>query len=69
MHLRELLSDRIKSNYGKGRDTIKPARCPCFTINMIFGGVEENGITLLVARKTKISLTHGKRIGEIPEDE
>ncbi|XP_075086268.1 uncharacterized protein LOC142168980 [Nicotiana tabacum] len=36
---------------------------------MIFSGDEVNGVTFLVAKKTKISITHGKRIREVSEDD
>ncbi|XP_019248433.1 PREDICTED: uncharacterized protein LOC109227691 [Nicotiana attenuata] len=61
-HLKEFLSDWAISNYGKNRYAGEPAklaaRSPRLTINMFFGGDEVNGVTFLVAKKTKISLTH-----------
>ncbi|XP_016461647.1 uncharacterized protein LOC107784956 [Nicotiana tabacum] len=72
-HLREFLSDRTKNNYGISRDNAKPskisARSPQMTINMIFRGNEVNGVKVLAAKKTKISVTHGKRIREAAEDD
>lgn len=45
------------------------AGLPRLTINMIFGGVEVNGVTFSSAKKTKISVTHGKRNREASEDD
>ncbi|XP_009622120.1 uncharacterized protein [Nicotiana tomentosiformis] len=36
---------------------------------MIFGGVEVNGVTFAAAKKIKISVTHGKRIRQISDDD
>ncbi|XP_070031994.1 uncharacterized protein [Nicotiana tomentosiformis] len=36
---------------------------------MIFGGVEVNRVTILAVKKTKISVTHGKRVREASEDD
>lgn len=38
------------------------------TINMIFVGSEVNGVTFLVEKKTKISVSHIKRLREVEED-
>ncbi|XP_075101744.1 uncharacterized protein LOC142177176 [Nicotiana tabacum] len=72
-HLREFLSDRAKSNYGKNRDVRELAKpvtgSPRLTINMIFGGDKVNGVTFSAVKKTKISVTHGRRIREASEDD
>ncbi|XP_070035023.1 uncharacterized protein LOC142175928 [Nicotiana tabacum] len=72
-HLREFLSDKAKSNYGKSRDAGEPAKpaegSPRMTINMIFGGDKINGVTFSTAKKMKISVTYGKRIREALEDD
>ncbi|XP_009626212.1 uncharacterized protein [Nicotiana tomentosiformis] len=71
-HLREFLSDRAKENYGRSRDNAEPSKMAAgsswMTINMIFGGSEVNGVTFSPTKKTKISVTHGKRIREVLED-
>lgn len=36
---------------------------------MIFGGVEVNRVTFSAANKMRISITHGRRIQEAPEDD
>ncbi|XP_019236251.1 PREDICTED: uncharacterized protein LOC109216545 [Nicotiana attenuata] len=72
-HLRELLSDRTKINDDCNSDNAEPAKIgedpPCLTINMIFGGKEINGVTFSVAKKTKVSVTHSKRLREVAEDD
>ncbi|XP_070034988.1 uncharacterized protein [Nicotiana tomentosiformis] len=66
--LREFLSDRAKNNYGRNRDNTEPSKegeePPRQTINMIFGGNEINGVTFLATKKTKVSITHSKRLWE-----
>nr|XP_009615093.1 uncharacterized protein LOC104107884 [Nicotiana tomentosiformis]XP_016512940.1 PREDICTED: uncharacterized protein LOC107829982 [Nicotiana tabacum] len=72
-HLREFLSDPVKNNYGRNWDNAEPSKptagSPRMTINMIFGGDKVNRVTFSVAKKTKISVTHGKRIREVSEDD
>ncbi|XP_070032699.1 uncharacterized protein [Nicotiana tomentosiformis] len=72
-HLREFLSDRAKNNYGRNRDNAEPSKVgedpPCQMINMIFGGKYINGVTLLAAKKTKVSITYSKRLREVAEDD
>ncbi|XP_016500679.2 uncharacterized protein LOC107819112 [Nicotiana tabacum] len=72
-HIREFLSERAKNNYGRRRVNAEPSKKgedpPRFTINMIFGGTEINGVTFLAAKKTKVSVTHSKRLGEVAEDD
>ncbi|XP_019259334.1 PREDICTED: uncharacterized protein LOC109237478 [Nicotiana attenuata] len=72
-HLREFLSDRAKSNYGRNRDVAEPSKPAIgshrMTINMILGGDEVNGVIFSAAKKTNISVTHGKRIREVSEDD
>ncbi|XP_070044460.1 uncharacterized protein [Nicotiana tomentosiformis] len=67
-HLREFLSDRAKNNYGRNRDNAKPSKAgeepSRQTINMIFERNEINGITFSAAKKTKVSITHSKRLRE-----
>nr|XP_009595067.1 uncharacterized protein LOC104091438 [Nicotiana tomentosiformis] len=68
-YLREFLSDRAKKNYGKIWDVAGPSkmatRSPRIMISIIFGGDKVNGVIFLAAKKTKILLTHGKRIREV----
>ncbi|XP_019232343.1 PREDICTED: uncharacterized protein LOC109213053 [Nicotiana attenuata] len=65
-HLREFLRDRAKNNYGRNRDNAEPSKSgeepPRQTINMIFGGNKINGVTFSAAKKTKVSITHSKRL-------
>ncbi|XP_075103609.1 uncharacterized protein LOC142178179 [Nicotiana tabacum] len=69
-HLREFLSDRAKNNYGRNRDNAEPSKVgEDHTINMIFGGNEINGVTFSTAKKTKVLITHGKRLWEDAEDD
>ncbi|XP_070056663.1 uncharacterized protein [Nicotiana tomentosiformis] len=67
-HRREFLSDRAKTNYGRNRGDTETSKAgeepPCQTINMIFRGNEINGVTFLAAKKTKVSITHSKRLRE-----
>ncbi|XP_070045703.1 uncharacterized protein [Nicotiana tomentosiformis] len=67
-HLREFLSDRAKNNYGRNRDNAESSKvgeeAPRQTINMIFGGNDINGVTFSEEKKTKVSITHGKRLWE-----
>ncbi|XP_070049975.1 uncharacterized protein [Nicotiana tomentosiformis] len=67
-HLREFLSDRVKNNYGRNRDDAEPSKVgeelPRQTINMIFRRNGINGVTFSVAKKTKVSITHSKSLGE-----
>ncbi|XP_070039540.1 uncharacterized protein [Nicotiana tomentosiformis] len=71
--LREFLSDRAKNNYGRNRDNTDPSKAgkhpPRLTINMIFGGNEINGVTFSAAKRTKVSVTHIKRLREVIEDD
>nr|XP_016435051.1 PREDICTED: uncharacterized protein LOC107761336 [Nicotiana tabacum] len=72
-HLGELLSDRAKNNYGRNRDNTEPSKPgedpPRQTVNMNFGGNEINGVTFSATKKTKVSVTHSKRLREIAEDD
>ncbi|XP_070034975.1 uncharacterized protein [Nicotiana tomentosiformis] len=38
-------------------------------INIIFGGNEINGVTFSIEKKTKLSVTHSKRLREVVEDD
>nr|XP_009760624.1 PREDICTED: uncharacterized protein LOC104212948 [Nicotiana sylvestris] len=66
--LREFLSDRAKNNYGRNRDNVEPSKAgeepPRQTISMIFEGNAINGVTFSAAKKTKVSITHSKRLRE-----
>ncbi|XP_009764476.1 uncharacterized protein LOC107782259 [Nicotiana tabacum] len=72
-HLTKLLSDRDKNNYNHNRDNTEPTKIeddlPLLTINMIFGGNEISGVTLSAANKTKLLVTHNKRLWEVAEDD
>ncbi|XP_075101961.1 uncharacterized protein LOC142177379 [Nicotiana tabacum] len=72
-HLREFLSDRTKNNYGRNRDNMKPPKAgedpPRLTIYIIFGGNEINRVIFSAVKKTKVSVTHSKRLREVAEDD
>ncbi|XP_070003960.1 uncharacterized protein [Nicotiana sylvestris] len=72
-HLREFLSDQAKSNYGCSRDNAEPLKIgeepPRLTINMIFGGNKINNVTFSASKKTKVSMTHSKRLRKVSEDD
>ncbi|XP_070053579.1 uncharacterized protein [Nicotiana tomentosiformis] len=72
-HLREFLRDRANNNYDCNKDNTEPSKIgeepPQQTINMIFGGNEINGETFSKAKKTKVSVTHSKRLREVTEDD
>ncbi|XP_016482736.1 uncharacterized protein LOC107803506 [Nicotiana tabacum] len=72
-HLIEFLSNRAKNNYARHKDNAEPLKTgenpPRLMINMIFGGNEINGVTFFVAKKTKVSVTHSKRLQEVAEDD
>ncbi|XP_019263584.1 PREDICTED: uncharacterized protein LOC109241314 [Nicotiana attenuata] len=72
-HLRECLSHRAKNNYGRNLDNVEPSKSgedPLrMTINMIFGGNEINGVTFSIVKKMKVSMTHGKRLQKVVEDD
>ncbi|XP_070034401.1 uncharacterized protein [Nicotiana tomentosiformis] len=67
-YLREFSSDRAKNNYGRNRENVEPSKAgeepPRQTINMIFGGNEITGVTFSAAKKTRVSITHSKRLRE-----
>ncbi|XP_070035010.1 uncharacterized protein [Nicotiana tomentosiformis] len=67
-HLREFLNDQAKNNYSRNRDNAESSKAgeeaPRQTINMIFGGNKINGVTFSAAKKTKVSITHSKRLQE-----
>ncbi|XP_009759634.1 uncharacterized protein [Nicotiana sylvestris] len=67
-HLREFLRGRAKNNYGRNRDNGEPSKVgeepPRQTINMNFGGNEINGVTFSATKKTKVSITHSKKLRE-----
>ncbi|XP_070047191.1 uncharacterized protein [Nicotiana tomentosiformis] len=72
-HLRKCLCDRAKNNYVRNRDNAEPSKAgedpPCLMINMIFGGNEINGVTFLAEKKTKVLVSHNKRLWKIAEDD
>nr|XP_009608282.1 uncharacterized protein LOC104102308 [Nicotiana tomentosiformis] len=72
-HLREFLSDRAKNIYDHNRDNAEPSKVgdntPHLMINMIFRGNEINGVTSSAEKKTKVSVTHSKRLWEVVEDD
>ncbi|XP_070017681.1 uncharacterized protein [Nicotiana sylvestris] len=72
-HLREFLSDHTKNNYGRNKNIAELSNLavgsPRMTINMIFRGDKVNKVTFSTAKKTKISVTHGKRIREVSNDD
>ncbi|XP_070041227.1 uncharacterized protein [Nicotiana tomentosiformis] len=73
VHLREFLSDRAKNNYGRNRNNMDPSKTgddpPRQTFNMIFVGNEINGVTFSATNKTKVLVTHNKRLPEVAEND
>ncbi|XP_075088269.1 uncharacterized protein LOC142170289 [Nicotiana tabacum] len=70
-HLREILSGWAKNNYGRNRGqhrALEDRRRP-FLINDDFHRNEINGITFSAAKKTKVLVTHSKRLREVAEDD
>ncbi|XP_009601348.1 uncharacterized protein [Nicotiana tomentosiformis] len=69
--LREFVSDWAKNNYEHVGDNAEPSKIgsPRLTINMIFVGNEINSVTFSAAKKTKVSVTRSKRLGEFSEDD
>ncbi|XP_070050907.1 uncharacterized protein [Nicotiana tomentosiformis] len=72
-HLREFLSDQANNNYSRNRDKAESSKAgenpPRQTINMIFGENEINRVTFSLAKKTKVSINHSKRLREVAEDD
>ncbi|XP_075098816.1 uncharacterized protein LOC142175734 [Nicotiana tabacum] len=72
-HLGEFSSDRAKNNYGHNRDKAEPSKAgedlPRQTINIIFGGNDINEVTFFATKKTKVSITHSKRLRKVAEDD
>ncbi|XP_016435445.1 uncharacterized protein LOC107761705 [Nicotiana tabacum] len=72
-HLTKFLSDWAKNNYGHNRVNAEPSKIgedpPRRTINMIFGGNKINGVTFSAVKKTKILVTHTKRLWGVAEDD
>ncbi|XP_009765855.1 uncharacterized protein [Nicotiana sylvestris] len=72
-HLREFLRDQAKNNYGRNHDNAESSKAgddpSRLTINMISIGNKINGITFSAAKKTKVSVTHSKRLQEVTEDD
>ncbi|XP_075091640.1 uncharacterized protein LOC142171833 [Nicotiana tabacum] len=71
-HLKELLSDLAKNNYGRSQDNVDPSKIRenshWLTIYMISIGNKINGVTFSAAKKTKVSVTHSKKLREVAED-
>ncbi|XP_009620697.1 uncharacterized protein [Nicotiana tomentosiformis] len=72
-HLREFLSDRTKNNYDRNWDNAESSKAGedpmCQTISMIFEGNEINGVTFSAAKKTKVLITHSKRLLKVADDD
>ncbi|XP_075080320.1 uncharacterized protein LOC142165841 [Nicotiana tabacum] len=72
-YLSKFLSDRAKNIYGRSRDNAQPSKAgenpPHLMINMIFKGNEINDVTFSAAKKTKVWVTHSKRLREVVEDD
>ncbi|XP_075087569.1 uncharacterized protein LOC142169585 [Nicotiana tabacum] len=68
-YLTELFSEKGKQAYMKNRQEPPKPPSPKGTVNVINGGVEVNGVTYTVAKKTtKFTVTHGKRTHPTLED-
>ncbi|XP_070032882.1 uncharacterized protein [Nicotiana tomentosiformis] len=72
-HLIEFLRDLAKNNYIRNRDNTEPSKAgedpPRMTINIIFGWNKINGVNFSATKKTKVSVTHNKRLCEVFEDD
>ncbi|XP_019262872.1 PREDICTED: uncharacterized protein LOC109240663 [Nicotiana attenuata] len=72
-HLIEFLRYGSKNNYGRNRDNTKPSKIgedpPRLVVNMIFRRNEINDVTFSAAKKTKVSVTHSKRLRKVTEDD
>ncbi|XP_075109116.1 uncharacterized protein LOC142180912 [Nicotiana tabacum] len=67
-YLSELFSEKEKQTYMKNRQEPPKPPSPKRTVNVISGGEEINGVT--VARKvSKITVTHGKRVRQVLEED
>ncbi|XP_019254535.1 PREDICTED: uncharacterized protein LOC109233203 [Nicotiana attenuata] len=69
-YLTELFSEKGKQAYMKNRQEPPKPPSPKRTVNVISGGEEINGVTYTAAKKvSKVSVTHGKRVRHVSEEE
>jgi len=65
-----LFSEKGKQAYMKNRQEPPKPPSPKRTVNFISGGEEINGVTYTAAKKvSKITVTHGKRVRHVLEEE
>ncbi|XP_070007814.1 uncharacterized protein [Nicotiana sylvestris] len=69
-YLTELFSEKGKQAYMKNRQEPPQPPSPKRTVNVINGGEEINGVTYTAANKvSKVTITHGKRVRHVLEEE
>ncbi|XP_070004995.1 uncharacterized protein [Nicotiana sylvestris] len=69
-YLTELFSEKGKQAYMKNRQESPKPPSPKRTVNVISGGEEINGVTYTTVKKvSKITVTHGKRVQQVLEEE
>ncbi|XP_019230367.1 PREDICTED: uncharacterized protein LOC109211299 [Nicotiana attenuata] len=69
-YLIELFSEKGNHAYMKNRQEPPKPPSPKRTVNVISGGEEINGVTYTAPRKvSKITVTHGKRVRQVLEEE
>ncbi|XP_070013401.1 uncharacterized protein [Nicotiana sylvestris] len=69
-YLAELFSEKGKQAYMKNRQEPPKPPSPKRTVNFIRGGEEITGVTYMAAKKvSKITVTHGKRVRHVLEEE
>ncbi|XP_070021979.1 uncharacterized protein [Nicotiana sylvestris] len=69
-YLTELFSKKGKQAYMKNRQEPPKPPSPKRTVNVISGGEEINGVTYTTTNKfSKVTITHGKRVRHILEEE
>ncbi|XP_019252730.1 PREDICTED: uncharacterized protein LOC109231525 [Nicotiana attenuata] len=69
-YLTELFSEKGKEAYMKNRQVPPKPLSPKRTINVISGGEYINGVTYTTSNKvSKVTITHGKRIRQVLEEE
>ncbi|XP_070003707.1 uncharacterized protein [Nicotiana sylvestris] len=69
-YLTKLFSEKYKQAYMKNMQEPPKTPSPKRTVNVISGGEEINGVTYMSAKKvSKITVTHGKRVRHVLEEE
>ncbi|XP_075078906.1 uncharacterized protein LOC142164634 [Nicotiana tabacum] len=69
-YLRELFSEKGKQAYMKNRQELLKPPSPKRMVNVINGGEEINCVAYMTTKKvSKITVTHGKRVREVLEED